>query len=148
MVEGALRLEALSVGLAVAICADRASLLHDCSHVICAIGLSLNENKFAMMQCDGVTLDYVIRKLVIGKVRFKRPNDGAAVRFGWHHRLRIAPESGRRMTQSKRDRVPFWGVFCHDGLVVNCFVKASACQFVDGLVQVSRVIEYPDDGGH
>ena len=92
MVGGALRLKALCDDLAVAIRADRARLLHDCSNVIGAIGLSLNENKFAMMQSNGVTLDYVIRKLVIGKMRFKRPNDGAAVRFGWHNRLRIAPE--------------------------------------------------------
>ena len=67
-----------------AICADRTTLSHDCSYLISAAELSLNQNKFAVMQGDSITLDYVFREFVIGKVSFECANDGAAIWLGWH----------------------------------------------------------------
>ena len=60
----------------------------------------------------------------------------------------LSQNVSRRMTQSKRDWVPLGCVFRHDRLVINGFVKASACQFVHGLIQVSRIVKYSDDCDH
>src|SRR5512132_2473724 len=79
--------------LSVTVCADRATFSHDCSSLIGAAGLSLDENKFAVMQGDGVAFDYVVGKMVIGKMCFKCANDGARVGLGWQNRFRIVPES-------------------------------------------------------
>ena len=84
--------------LAVPICANRATLCHDPSDVICATRVSFNQNKFAVMQGGRVTFfDHVRPEIVIGKMCFKSADDTARSGLDGIIGFRIVPECSRRL---------------------------------------------------
>ena len=84
----------------------------------------------------------------MGKMGFKGPDNGVPVRLRWQSRFGIAPNHRRSRARRKDRCTDIDWLFPYNGFIVNGVFKSRASQSFDGLVQVSSVVEYPNDGRH
>jgi len=119
---------------------------HDLQGLLGTLGAGLDKDELAIVvEIGDVALDDVLRQVIIGKMGPKGPGISMPIQLRFQIAFGIAPIH-RRTRARRKDSTDLAQLFRHDGLIVNSVFKSRASQSVDGFVQVSGVVEYPNDG--
>ena len=118
--------------------------LHDLLGLHC---VGSDQNELAILrEGRGIGLDHLVRQVPMCKMGFKDPDNGVLGRLRWHSSFRTPPSHRRSKARCKDRRTDVNCLFPYNSLIVNSVFKPRASQSFDRLVQVSRVVEYPNDG--
>src|SRR4029077_12067640 len=106
-----------------------------------------DQNELAILrEGRGIGLDHLVRQVPMCKMGFKDPDNGVLGRLRWHNSFRTPPNHRRSKARCKDRRTDVNCLFPYNSLIVNSVFKPRASQSFDRLVQVSRVVEYPNAG--